>query len=278
MSSLQKTHGLLFTGLPPRGGPPLLLPIRYLLKDLLGRDFFRLLGRQRLVRVARRQLHYRVAQHVVRDAQDALELDEGALARRELHDDVEAVGAVVYLVGELAASPVVGLAGLAARALDYRAETPDRVLDLLLVELGDHYEHGFVSVDVCLLRSSVGFFRKRRSRSLWDYRGSVTAGSSCYKRDTRLRIHGPPGARVYTLRVENGAGIAVESVGLERVYGQGPTAVRALEDLSPSFPNGGFAAIMDPSGSGKSTLLHILGALDKPTSGRVIVGNTELSR
>jgi putative ABC transport system ATP-binding protein len=77
--------------------------------------------------------------------------------------------------------------------------------------------------------------------------------------------------------VENGAGIAVESVGLERVYGQGPTAVRALEDLSPSFPNGGFAAIMDPSGSGKSTLLHILGALDKPTSGRVIVGNTELS-
>ena len=47
--------------------------------------------------------------------------------------------------------------GLAARALDDRAKTPDGVLDLLLVELGDHYEHGFVSVDVCLLRSSVGF-------------------------------------------------------------------------------------------------------------------------
>jgi putative ABC transport system ATP-binding protein len=77
--------------------------------------------------------------------------------------------------------------------------------------------------------------------------------------------------------VENGAGIAVETVGLEKVYGEGPTAVRALQDVSLAFPNGEFAAIMGPSGSGKSTLLHILGALDKPTSGRVVVGGTELS-
>ncbi|MDQ3251292.1 MAG: ABC transporter ATP-binding protein [Actinomycetota bacterium] len=83
--------------------------------------------------------------------------------------------------------------------------------------------------------------------------------------------------RVYTLFVENGAGIAVETVGLERVYGEGPNAVRALGDVSLAFPNGEFAAIMGPSGSGKSTLLHILGALDKPTSGRVVVGGTDLS-
>jgi putative ABC transport system ATP-binding protein len=83
--------------------------------------------------------------------------------------------------------------------------------------------------------------------------------------------------RVYTLIVENGAGIAVETVDLERVYGEGPNAVRALENVSLEFPNGEFAAIMGPSGSGKSTLLHILGALDKPTSGRVAVGGTELS-
>jgi putative ABC transport system ATP-binding protein len=77
--------------------------------------------------------------------------------------------------------------------------------------------------------------------------------------------------------VENGAGIAVETMGLEKVYGEGLTAVRALQDVSLAFENGEFAAIMGPSGSGKSTLLHILGALDKPTSGRVVVGGTDLS-
>ena len=69
----------------------------------------------------------------------------------------------------------------------------------------------------------------------------------------------------------------METVGLNKVYGAGSTVVRALRDVSLEFPNGEFAAIMGPSGSGKSTLLHLLGALDKPTSGRVIVGGTELS-
>jgi putative ABC transport system ATP-binding protein len=77
--------------------------------------------------------------------------------------------------------------------------------------------------------------------------------------------------------MENGSMIAVETVGLNKVYGDGPTAVRALRDVSLEFPTGEFAAIMGPSGSGKSTLLHILGALDMPSSGRVIVGGTELS-
>ncbi|MFL6057489.1 MAG: ABC transporter ATP-binding protein, partial [Rubrobacteraceae bacterium] len=77
--------------------------------------------------------------------------------------------------------------------------------------------------------------------------------------------------------MENGSRIAVETVGLSKVYGEGSTTVRALREVSLEFPNGEFAAIMGPSGSGKSTLLHILGALDKPSSGRVIVGGTELS-
>src|ERR671921_137851 len=111
------------------------------------------------------------------------------------------------------------------------------------------------------------------SRGSIDCQDSVTVGSNCYKRRYRSLWLGWG----YTLRVENGAGIAVETVGLSKVYGESSTAVRALEDVSLEFPNGEFAAIMGPSGSGKSTLLHILGALDKPSSGRVIVGGTDLS-
>ena len=70
---------------------------------------------------------------------------------------------------------------------------------------------------------------------------------------------------------------AVETVDLERVYGEGSTVVRALKGVSLAFPAGEFSAIMGPSGSGKSTLLHILGALDRPSGGEVYVGGTGLS-
>ena len=93
----------------------------------------------------------------------------------------------------------------------------------------------------------------------------------------RLFVHGSGFLRDYTLHVNNGAGIAVQTMDLGKVYGEGTNRVRALREVSLEFPNGEFAAIMGPSGSGKSTLLHILGALDKPTSGRVVVGGTELS-
>ncbi len=86
---------------------------------------------------------------------------------------------------------------------------------------------------------------------------------------------GPEGD--YTPSVDNGSPNAVETVGLRKVYGEGSTEVRALDDVSLEFPNGEFAAIMGPSGSGKSTLLHILGALDRPTGGRVVVGGTDLA-
>jgi hypothetical protein len=60
---------------------------------------------------------------------------------------------VVDLVRQLAPAPVVHLADLATRTLDNGAKTPDGALDLLLVELGDDYEHDFVSVYFRLLRS-----------------------------------------------------------------------------------------------------------------------------
>lgn len=68
------------------------------------------------------------------------------------------------------------------------------------------------------------------------------------------------------LRVEN----------LSKVYGKGETEVRALDNISFSIEKGQFVAIIGPSGSGKSTLLHILGGVDKPTSGKVYVDGMDV--
>ncbi len=63
---------------------------------------------------------------------------------------------------------------------------------------------------------------------------------------------------------------------LTKTYGSGETAVHALRDVSFTVAKGEFTAIIGPSGSGKSTLLHILGGVDVPTSGRVLVDGTDL--
>jgi putative ABC transport system ATP-binding protein len=60
-------------------------------------------------------------------------------------------------------------------------------------------------------------------------------------------------------------------------YGTGDAAVTALDDVSVSMHAGQFTAIMGPSGSGKSTLLHVLAGLDRPTSGEIHLGDTELT-
>ncbi len=63
---------------------------------------------------------------------------------------------------------------------------------------------------------------------------------------------------------------------LTKVYGEEENRVFALNDISFSIEKGEFVAIIGPSGSGKSTLLHILGGVDRPTSGKVIVGGTDV--
>ncbi len=71
--------------------------------------------------------------------------------------------------------------------------------------------------------------------------------------------------------------MAARAVGITKIYGQGETAVRALDDVTVGFPAGRFTAVMGPSGSGKSTLMHCMAGLDKVTSGQVWIGDTELS-
>jgi putative ABC transport system ATP-binding protein len=70
------------------------------------------------------------------------------------------------------------------------------------------------------------------------------------------------------------AAAAIEAV---KVYGKGENEVRALDGVTVQFPKGAFSAIMGPSGSGKSTLMHCVAGLDTLTSGRVLIGDVDLS-
>ena len=68
----------------------------------------------------------------------------------------------------------------------------------------------------------------------------------------------------------------IELRGLSRHYQVGDQVVRALQDIDLAIPDGDYLALMGPSGSGKSTLLHILGCLDRPTSGQYVLNGREV--
>ncbi|MEU3334859.1 ABC transporter ATP-binding protein [Streptomyces sp. NPDC002144] len=71
---------------------------------------------------------------------------------------------------------------------------------------------------------------------------------------------------------------AIQLRSVSRRYGSDDNAVTALDQVSLSFPEGTFTAVMGPSGSGKSTLLQCAAGLDRPTSGSVVVGGTDLTK
>lgn len=70
---------------------------------------------------------------------------------------------------------------------------------------------------------------------------------------------------------------AVQLTSVSRRYGPAGTGVTALDDVTLTLPRGSFTAVMGPSGSGKSTLLQCAAGLDRPTSGSVRIGGTELT-
>jgi putative ABC transport system ATP-binding protein len=71
---------------------------------------------------------------------------------------------------------------------------------------------------------------------------------------------------------------AARAENVSKSYGTGDAAVYALDNVSVGLAAGQFTAIMGPSGSGKSTLLHVLAGLDRPTSGEIYVGDTEITK
>jgi putative ABC transport system ATP-binding protein len=70
---------------------------------------------------------------------------------------------------------------------------------------------------------------------------------------------------------------AVETENLVKEYSQGKNMLRVLDKINIKIETGEFMAIMGPSGSGKSTLLNMLGALDRPTSGKVVINGTDIA-
>ena len=69
----------------------------------------------------------------------------------------------------------------------------------------------------------------------------------------------------------------IETVNLYKDYMLGTVSVEILKDINLSIAKGEFITIMGPSGSGKSTLLYLLGGLDKPTSGKIIINGKDIS-
>lgn len=96
----------------------------------------------------------------------------------------------------------------------------------------------------------------------------MTATTATYTAARSTRRDEPPTA----------AALAIALREVRKVHGDGEGAVVALDAVSVGLAKGSFTAIMGPSGSGKSTLLHVAAGLDRPTSGTVMFGNTDLSR
>ena len=100
-------------------------------------------------------------------------------------------------------------------------------------------------------------------------------GAPAGRRETKLANVGH--VQQAQLQSEEAAPV-VSASGVSRRYGEGDTAVTALNDVSVEIERGKLTAVMGPSGSGKSTLMHILAGLDSPTEGSVQIDGTDITR
>ena len=82
--------------------------------------------------------------------------------------------------------------------------------------------------------------------------------------------------RIFASQKQGGFMDILKACGLRKIYGSGETAVHALDGVDLTVEKGEFVAIVGASGSGKSTLLHLLGGVDRPTSGKVYINGTDI--
>src|SRR5690606_5653037 len=80
--------------------------------------------------------------------------------------------------------------------------------------------------------------------------------------------HKPQGSRAVIIR----------TLGLEKTYGSGESATYALRGVETAIERGEFIAVMGPSGSGKSTFFNMIGALDAPTAGRILIDEVDVAQ
>jgi putative ABC transport system ATP-binding protein len=104
---------------------------------------------------------------------------------------------------------------------------------------------------------------------------TTTAGRPCHGGPAQRGLFERSSPRHYTHQWWHSVEI-LKVTNLSKVYGKGDTQIKALDNVSFGVDKGEFVAIVGPSGSGKSTLLHILGGVDTPSSGQVLVDGTDI--
>jgi putative ABC transport system ATP-binding protein len=110
----------------------------------------------------------------------------------------------------------------------------------------------------------------------WRHEENTTAaGRPCHGGPAQRGLFDRGSPRYYTHQWWHSVEI-LKVTNLSKVYGKGDTQIKALDSVSFGVEKGEFVAIVGPSGSGKSTLLHILGGVDTPSSGQVLVDGTDI--